>query len=176
MKTVYTCFTTDVIHEGHLNIINKAKEYGDVIVGVLTDEAMVKFDRFPTISFEERMKLVESIGGISKVIKQDTVMYDVVVNELHPDYVIHGNNWCEGPTKAIRDNVEKLLSTYGGQIIDVPYTYNENVKHIDDQIKERLSISCQVRARRSVRRAMYMPNSCRICTMMIVSATHSQTI
>ena len=39
MATVYTCFSTDVIHEGHLNIINKATEYGEVIVGVLSDEA-----------------------------------------------------------------------------------------------------------------------------------------
>lgn len=140
MSTVYTCFTTDVIHEGHLNIINTAKQYGDVIVGVLSDEAMVKFDRFPTISFEERMEMVKGIEGISKVIKQEKIMYDEVIAELHPDYVIHGDNWLSGPTKAIRDNVEKLLSEYGGQIIDVPYTYNENVKHIDAKIKEKLAM------------------------------------
>lgn len=140
MKTVYTCFTTDVIHEGHMNIINTAKQYGDVIVGVLSDEAMVKFDRFPTISFEERMEMVKGIPGVSKVIKQEKIMYDEVIAELHPDYVIHGDNWLTGPTKAIRDNVEKLLGEYGGQIIDVPYTYNENVKHIDDKIKEKLAM------------------------------------
>lgn len=140
MKTVYTCFTTDVIHEGHINIINTAKQYGDVIVGVLSDEAMVKFDRFPTISFEERMEIVKGIEGISRVIKQEKIMYDEVIAELHPDYVIHGDNWLSGPTKAIRDNVEKLLGEYGGQIIDVPYTYNENVKHIDAKIKEKLAM------------------------------------
>lgn len=138
MSTVYTCFTTDVIHEGHLNIINTAKQYGEVVVGVLTDEAMVKFDRFPTISFEERMEMIRNIDGVSKVIKQDTVMYDGVIAEIKPDYVIHGDNWKSGPTKAIRDNVEKLLAGYGGQIIDVPYTFNENVKHIDDKIKAKL--------------------------------------
>lgn len=140
MKTVYICFTTDVIHEGHINIINTAKQYGDVIVGVLSDEAMVKFDRFPTISFEERMEMVKGIEGISRVIKQEKIMYDEVIAELHPDYVIHGDNWLSGPTKVIRDNVEKLLGEYGGQIIDVPYTYNENVKHIDAKIKEKLAM------------------------------------
>lgn len=138
MKTVYACFTTDVIHEGHLNIINTAKQYGELTVGVLSDAAMVKFDRFPTISFEERMELVKNTPGVANVIKQDTVMYDSVISELKPDYVIHGDNWKSGPTKAIRDNVEKLLSEYGGQIIDVPYTFNENVKHIDDKIREKL--------------------------------------
>ncbi len=140
MAKVYTCFTTDVIHEGHLNIINEAKKYGEVIVGVLTDEAMVKFDRFPTISFEERVELVKSTPGVDKVVTQDTVMYDAVIAEIHPDYVIHGDNWLSGPTRAIRDNVEKLLSEYGGKIIDVPYTYNENVKHIDAKIKEKLAM------------------------------------
>ena len=70
MKKVYTCFCTDVIHEGHINIINQAKKYGDVIVGVLTDKAMIRYNRFPTISFEERLNLVKSIDGIKRVIIQ----------------------------------------------------------------------------------------------------------
>lgn len=140
MSIVYTCFTTDVIHEGHLNLINEACKYGEVIVGVMSDEAMVMFDRFPTISFEERIAMVRSVPGISRVIKQETVMYDEVISQLRPDYVIHGDNWLSGPLKAIRDNVEKLLSQYGGRIIDVPYTYNENIKHIDDRIKEKLAM------------------------------------
>lgn len=140
MKTVYACFTTDVIHEGHLNIIHKAKEYGKVIVGVLSDEAMVKFDRFPTISYDERIALVQAIPEVDQVVKQEDVMYDQVVSELRPDYVIHGDNWLQGPTRAIRDNVERLLSSYGGKIIDIPYTYNENVKHTDDKIREKLAM------------------------------------
>lgn len=140
MKTVYTCFTTDVIHEGHLNIIHEAKKYGEVIIGVLSDEAMIKYNRFPTISFEERQKLVRSIPGVSRVVVQKDIMYDEIVKTYHPDYIIHGDNWKNGPIKAIRDNVEHLLSTYGGQIIDVPYTYNENVKHIDDKIREKLAM------------------------------------
>lgn len=138
MKTVYTCFTTDVLHEGHWNIINTAKRYGDVTIGVLTDEAMVKYNRFPTIPFKERMELFSNIPGIVRVIQQNTVMYDDVISELKPDYVVHGDNWKCEPIKAIRDNVESLLAAYGGEIIDVPYTYNENVKHIDDKIREKL--------------------------------------
>ena len=140
MKTVYACFTTDVIHEGHINIINRAKEFGQVVIGVLTDEAMVKFDRFPTIPLNERMELVKNVPGVDRVVVQKEVMYDGIIGELHPDYVIHGDNWLSGPTKAIRDNVEKLLAVYGGRIIDVPYTYNENVKHIDDRVKEKLAM------------------------------------
>lgn len=140
MKKVYTCFCTDVIHEGHLNIIHKAKEYGEVIVGVLSDSAMIRFNRFPTVSFEERVKMIQEIQGVREVIIQDEIMYDEVIRQIRPDYVIHGDNWVSGPMKAIRDRVEQLLAEYGGTIIDVPYTYNENVKRIDARIKEKVGM------------------------------------
>lgn len=140
MKTVYTCFCTDVIHEGHLNIIHEAGKYGEVIVGVLSDEAMLRFNRFPTVDFEERFHLVQNLDGVKNVIVQKDILYDQVISEWHPDYVIHGDNWKEGPMKAIRENVAMLLSKYGGEIIDVPYTYNENVKRIDARVKERLAM------------------------------------
>ena len=140
MKTVYTCFTTDVIHEGHINIINTAAKYGKVIVGVLTDDEMVKFDRFPTVSFEDRMSMIKALPGVSEVVAQNNIMYDEIVKQYHPDYVIHGDNWLSGFMRTVRNNVEKLLSEYGGQIIDVPYTYNENVCMIDRRIREKLAM------------------------------------
>lgn len=140
MKTVYACFTTDVIHAGHLNIIHEAQKYGRLVVGVMSDAALVKFDRFPTITQEERMALVKAQEGVSEVILQDELMYDKVIRELKPDYVIHGDNWLTGPTKAIRDNAEKALAEFGGKIIDVPYTYNEETKRIDARIKAKLAM------------------------------------
>lgn len=140
MKKVYTCFCTDVIHAGHLNIINEASKYGRVIVGVLSDAAMIRFNRFPTISFEDRVNLVKNIDAVDEVIVQEDVMYDEVIKEIYPDYVIHGDNWLSGPMKAIRDNVVKNIKSYGGRIIDVPYTYNEDVRHIDEKIKEKLAM------------------------------------
>jgi len=140
MKTVYTCFSTDVIHDGHLNIINHAKEYGRVVVGCLSDKEMIRCTKFPTKSEEERMNLYRQIDGVDEVVMQNNMLYDDVIETLHPDYVIHGDNWKEGAESAIRTHVEGLLSAYGGQIIDVPYTYNENVKKIDAQLKEKLSM------------------------------------
>lgn len=140
MKTVYTCFCTDVIHEGHLNIIQKAREYGEVVVGVLSDRAMIRFNRFPTISFEERVQIVREMDGVSRVVVQDEIAYDEVIRQIRPDYVIHGDNWISGPMKAVRDQVEAALKEYGGEIIDVPYTYNENVKRIDARIREKVGM------------------------------------
>ena len=140
MKIVYTCFCTDVIHEGHINILTEAKKYGKLVVGILSDSAMIRYNRFPTVDFAERVRIVEELGIADEIITQDDIMYDKVVAEIHPDYVIHGDNWKNGPEKAIRDNAEKLLEAYGGIIIDVPYTYNENVKRIDRRIREKLAM------------------------------------
>lgn len=140
MKTVYTCFCTDVIHDGHLNILKHAKEYGRVVVGCLSDKEMIRCTKFPTTTEEERMALYRSLDGVDEVVLQDTMLYDDVIGKLHPDYVVHGDNWKEGAEKAVRDHVEQLLNAYGGQIVDVPYTYSENVKKVDQRLREKLSM------------------------------------
>ncbi len=140
MKKVYTCFCTDIIHEGHLNILRKAKQYGEVTVGILSDAAMIRFNRFPTVAFETRVQMVKDLPEVTNVVVQEDVMYDAIIEKLRPDYVIHGDNWLSGPTRAIRNNVESLLKKYGGQIIDVPYTYSEQIKRMDLKIKEKLSM------------------------------------
>ncbi len=140
MKKVYTCFCTDIIHEGHLNILREANKYGEVTVGILSDAAMIKYNRFPTITCEERMKIVEETGLVKSVIIQNEIMYDNIIENLQPDYVIHGDNWQQGPENAIRQNVIDNLNKYGGELLEVGYTYNENVKKIDDTIKEKLAM------------------------------------
>ncbi|MCR4649606.1 MAG: phosphoenolpyruvate mutase [Lachnospiraceae bacterium] len=140
MAKVYTCFCTDVIHEGHLNIIKEAAGLGEVTVGCLSDKALIRYNKFPTVDQEERMKLYKSIDGVKDVILQNDMLYTDVINLIHPDYVIHGDNWTSGPERVIRDHVEKLLSEYGGKLIDVPYTYNEEVRKIDLQLKEKLGM------------------------------------
>lgn len=140
MKKIYTCFCTDVIHEGHLNILRKAKEYGEVTVGVLADSAMVRYNRFPTISLEERIALVENTGLADRVIVQNTIMYDEVLAQEKPDFVIHGDNWKEGPEKAIRENVIRNLASYGGELVEASYTYSPEIKKIDDRMKEKLAM------------------------------------
>ena len=140
MKTVYMLFATDVIHEGHINVVKEAKKYGKVIGGVLCDAAMIRFNRFPTASFDERVRMVKDIPEVDEVIVQNETLYENTLRKIKPDYVIHGDNWCEGPEKAIRDNAIRVMNELGGEVIEVPYTRNENVKKIDDRIKDKLSM------------------------------------
>jgi len=137
---VYTCFCTDVIHEGHLNLISEAKKYGDVVVGVLCDSEMVKYNRFPLKTTFERVKLVEEILDVDQVIVQHNILYDDVVRELRPDYIIHGDNWSEDSMKIIKQNILNVLDEYGGELIEVPYTFSDKIQKIDRQMIEKLSM------------------------------------
>ena len=140
MKTIYTCFCTDVIHEGHLNIIKQAGQYGRVVVGALSDEALIRFNKFPTKSLEQRIAMYQQLEGVAQVVVQHSVMYEDIFETIKPDYVIHGDNWREGSEAAIRANVAVRLQAYGGQLIEVSYTYNEHVKKIDRQLQEKLAM------------------------------------
>ena len=139
-KKVYTCFCTDIIHEGHLNIINKAKELGSVTVGVLCDSEMVRYNRFPQKSVEEKIEMIKAIPGVDNVIVQNHIMYDEVVKELRPDYIVHGNNWSSPAMAVIKENITNLLAEYGGELVEVPYTFSESIQKIDRQMTEKLAM------------------------------------
>jgi len=140
MKKAYTCFCTDVIHEGHLNVIREAQKYGRVIVGALSDAALIRYNKFPTISLEERIKLYRGIPGVSQVIVQEDMNYDDTVALVQPDFVLHGDNWKTGPERVLRERLIQLLEEHGGELIEVPYTDNEKVRRIDAINREKLAM------------------------------------
>ncbi|MBR5057916.1 MAG: phosphoenolpyruvate mutase, partial [Clostridiales bacterium] len=121
-------------------ILREAQKLGKVTVGCLSDKVLIRYNKFPTISQEERVKLYRSLPGVEQVVIQEQMHYDDVITLIHPDYIVHGDNWKTGPESSIREHVEKLVSAYGGQLVDIPYTYNEDVKKIDMQLREKLAM------------------------------------
>lgn len=139
-KTVYMCFSTDVIHGGHTSIIQKAAELGDLTIGMLTDEVVASYKRFPILKYEERVKILESIKGVSRVVPQNTLSYAENLRKYKPDYVVHGDDWVTGFQKPIRDEVIKVLAEYGGQLIEFPYSTNEDYVKLELTQRELLSM------------------------------------
>ena len=139
-KTVYMCMSTDIIHGGHIAIINKAKKLGKLIIGVLSDEAVSSYKRFPLVPFEERKELYENIEGIYKVVEQKELSYKKNLEELKPDYVVHGDNWVTGYQQPIREEVINVLKTYGGELVEFPYSADQKYKDIDDRARQELSL------------------------------------
>ena len=146
-KTVYMCFSTDMIHSGHIAIIRKAEKLGKLIVGVLSDEAVVSYKRFPLMPFEERKTMFENISGVYKVVEQKTLSYKENLEKYQPDYVVHGDNWVTGLQKPIRDEVCSVLASYGGQLVEYPYSKDEKYQEIEKRTKAELSSPDVRRAR-----------------------------
>ena len=130
-RTVYMCFSTEYIHSGHVAILNKARRLGRLIIGILSDEAVSSFKRYPLIPFEERKALFENMAGVEKVVAQDTLSYADNLRQLKPDYVVHGNDWCEGFQQPIRQEVIDVLHEYGGKLVEYPYSNNPMYKELD---------------------------------------------
>jgi len=89
---------------------------------------------------EERVEMIEALVGIDKVIIQDTIMYDKVVKDLKPDYIVHGSNWDDPGMGMIKENILSLLREYGGKLVEIPYTYNPAIQKIDKQMNEKLAM------------------------------------
>ena len=130
-RLVYMCFSTEYIHSGHVAILHKARRLGRLIVGVLSDEAVASYKRYPLIPYEERKALFENLAGVERVVEQKSLSYKENLEALKPDYVVHGDDWKEGFQKPIRQEVCDVLSAYGGKLVEYPYSNDPKYKEID---------------------------------------------
>ena len=146
-RTVYMCFSTDMIHSGHIAIIRKAEKLGKLIVGVLSDEAVVSYKRFPLLPFDERKTMFENITGVWRVVEQNTLSYKENLLKYKPTYVVHGDDWCTGFQRPVRDEVCAVLASYGGQLVEYPYAADEKFKELDKRARAELSTPDIRRAR-----------------------------
>lgn len=140
MTKVYIGMSADLLHPGHLNIIENARKYagenGEVVVGLLTDKAIASYKRLPYMSYEQRKIVIESVKGVSRVIPQETLDYVPNLDEEKPDYVLHGDDWKTGVQAQTRQRIVEAMKKWGGQVIDVPYTQGISSTQLNNVLKE----------------------------------------
>ncbi len=122
MKTIYLGMTGDIIHPGIINIISEAAKRGNVLVGLLTDSAIASHKRLPFLTYEQRLKVVENIKGVDRVVPQEEWNYVPNLKKYKPDAIIHGDDWKSGPLSKVREEVYKVMKEIGGEVIEIPYT------------------------------------------------------
>ena len=135
-RIVYMCFSTDVIHGAHIDIIQKARRLGKLIVGILGDEAVTGFKRKPLLPSAERKKVFANLKGVHKVIDQDTLSYATVLQSLKPTYVVHGDNWQSDEQQMIRDEVVNILASYGGRLVEYPFARSEQYRILEEKLNK----------------------------------------
>ncbi len=139
-RTVYMCFSTDIIHGGYIAIIKKAQKLGKLIIGVLSDEAVASYKRLPLVPASERKVMFENVAGVYKVVDQETLSYKANLEKYKPSIVVHGDDWCTGFQKPIRDEVVSILASYGGKLVEYPYSADDKYKDIEKRTRSDLAM------------------------------------
>ena len=121
-KVVYIGMSADILHPGHLNIINEGEKLGDVVIGLLTDEAIASYKRVPFMNYEQRAAIMNNLKGVSQVVPQSTLDYRPNLIAVKPDYVIHASNWNMGVQQKTRQEVIDTIAEWGGELIEPEYT------------------------------------------------------
>ena len=153
-RTVYMCFSTDILHSGHIAILHRAARLGRLIIGVLSDEAVTSYKRFPLVPASERRVMFENIAGVYRVVEQDSLSYRKNLEKYHPDIVVHGDDWVNGFQRPIRDEVATILASYGGRLVEFPYSSDPKYKAMEERARAELSLPDIRRAR--LKRALEM--------------------
>ncbi len=136
MKTSYISLSVETLHHGHINLIKQANKYGEVIAGLLTDKAIIKYKKLPYLSYEQRKNLLENIVGINKVVPQNEWSQETNILKYKPDYFVHGDDWLTNGEIDNKRKALKALKKYGGKLIEIPHTKGVSSGAIlRDQIK-----------------------------------------
>jgi phosphoenolpyruvate phosphomutase len=128
--------SADLVHPGHLNIIKKAAQLGEVVVGLLTDKAIASYKRLPFMPFEQRFEVISNIKGVSRVVTQDTLDYIPNLRKYRPEFVVHGDDWREGVQRHVRQKVIDVLAEWGGSLVEVTYTQGVSSTNFNKALKE----------------------------------------
>jgi phosphoenolpyruvate phosphomutase len=146
-KTVYVAVSTDILHGGHIQLIKNAATLGDVMIGLFTDEAVASYKRYPLLDYEERKKIFESLKEVKCIVPQETLSFKPNLLKYKPDYVVHGDNWKEGVLSPVRNEVIEVLKSYGGELVEFPYSSNPVYKKLDSYFRDQSSLPDQRRAK-----------------------------
>lgn len=167
-RIVYLAFSTDIIHGGHMRILKRASELGKVIVGVMSDQAVASFKRYPVLDYEHRYEIIKNIKYVDEVIEQKTLSYNDNLISIKPDYVVHGDEWRYDSLKYIREDTLKTLKNIGGKLIEYPFSTDREFSVLEFKSAEYLSIP-EVRRGRLKKILSYKP------TVSIIEAHNGLT-
>ena len=133
-KTVYVPLAVDLLHSAHISILKKAKKYGKVIVGLMTDKAISEYKQLPTLDYNERYEILSGVKFIDKIVEQKNWDYTENINKYKPDFFIHGDDWKSGIQKNQRKKVIQALKKIKSKLIEVPFSKNISSSEIKSKI------------------------------------------
>jgi len=134
LEKVYVSLIADLLHAGHINVLKRACELGEVTVGLLTLQACGELNDIPYLDYEKRKEVLENLKMVKEVIPQDSASYRENLLKLKPNYVVHGDEWKYNHLKKYRDEVIELLKEWNGKLVEIPYSKDISEIAIKDQM------------------------------------------
>ena len=134
MKKVYVSMIVDLLHAGHINILNEASKQGEVTVGLLTSTAINELNDTAYLKYQQRLDVVNSLSMVSNVIPQEDASYKENLMRLRPDFVVHGDDWKDCKHSKYRQEVIELLNEWSGELIEVEYSSDISDKNLKNQL------------------------------------------
>ena len=143
----YVCTYITIDRFDPVYIASVREKLGEVIVGLLTDEAIASYKRLPFMSFEQRKEVIKNIKGVSEVVAQDTLDYRPNLQKYKPKFVVHGDDWKEGVQSKTREQVISCLNQWNGELIEVEYTQSISSTKLNQSLNE-VGVTSDVRRAR----------------------------
>jgi rfaE bifunctional protein nucleotidyltransferase chain/domain len=147
----------DLFHFGHLNHINEAKKYGDIlIISLTTDRYVNKGPGRPFFDLEKRMNVMAAIENVDYVISSDAVSGESIINKIKPDIYFKGPDYVDNKNdftgfikkeiSAVKRNKGKIIYSVGdvyssSVLINKISNFNNDQKKIIDHVNKNYSFS-----------------------------------
>jgi len=120
---VFVPMAVDLFHHGHLNILLKARKYGKVIVGLMTDKGIRSYKKKkPIINYYNRIKILRHLNCVNFIIPVSNINFAKLAGKYKFDYCAHGTDWKKGVQSRSRKRLIEMMKKWNGKVIDVPYT------------------------------------------------------
>ena len=136
MKLVYSYYVLDIVHRGHLLMMKNAKAIagpdGKLIVGILTDKAVMEKKPKPTTSFEERIELASAIKYVDLAVAQEAYSPLPNLMRIKPDILMESTSHDEKEIEKVREYMESINS----KVIVIPYFPSQSSTEIKNKIKQ----------------------------------------
>lgn len=128
---VYTVGTFDLLHVGHLALLNHCKTLGNIVaVGVASDEVVNLYKpNIPAIPLNQRIEMLQALGCVDIVRPYNELEYVSGCKEVNADIFVIGEDWGRN---AHNLDVESYLKSEGKQIVQVSY----NARTSSSEIKQ----------------------------------------
>eukprot|EP00747_Dinoflagellata_sp_TGD_P210037 gnl/TRDRNA2_/TRDRNA2_83373_c0_seq1.p1 gnl/TRDRNA2_/TRDRNA2_83373_c0~~gnl/TRDRNA2_/TRDRNA2_83373_c0_seq1.p1 ORF type:complete len:438 (+),score=46.31 gnl/TRDRNA2_/TRDRNA2_83373_c0_seq1:64-1377(+) len=161
LPTVFVPMAADLIHAGHINILKISKQYGHVIVGLISDEGMATYKRSPILPYEQRAALLQCFEQVDEVIQLDGVDYTKPLLALKPDFMVHGSDWADpsSPQFQARADSIQVMQSWNGQVIEPAYTEGVSTTQIIKRCASHVKPTVSTIPARTLRDVwLYIPN------------------